>query len=126
MNDFMLVTILNHYLSITLKYYIYVNLIAAQWSDFNNCFHLKKKYRRKLKHKDTVPLRVITMNCSIKLSLSSIPLIRRFEWYMRCRMVYHRECTHLQIHVKLKNRIDSKLYNYRIPKGKSAMFTNTC
>ena len=53
--------------------------------------------------KESLPLRVITMNCSIKLGLSGIPLIWRFEWYVRSRMMDHGESTHLQIQQKRKN-----------------------
>ena len=45
---------------------------------------------------DILPKGVITMNCSIKLGLSCIPLVRRFERNVRSRMMHHCESTHLQ------------------------------
>ena len=45
--------------------------------------------------KVALPTRVITMNSSIKLGLSRVPLISRLERNVWSRMMNHRERTHL-------------------------------
>ena len=74
---------------------VYVDIMAKNLNHRNIKIMLSNSENTSLAGKDALLTRIITMNISVKLDLSYVPLIRRLERNVWRRMMNHRERAHL-------------------------------